>query len=125
MEAHARLADHLRRSDHRVVDGDVRGGGGRGVGRLVGFSNGTLERRYARIMLSPPQNMKPYLGHYARVLSFARTVVFSDLDGLRGDRGAVAALHEQHARPGLLRPHQGREVVGDLGAKVRSARVRA
>ena len=26
---------------------------------LVGFSNGTLERRYSRIMLSPPQNMKP------------------------------------------------------------------
>ena len=29
----------------------------------LGFSNGTLERWYSRIMLSPPQNMKPYLGH--------------------------------------------------------------
>ena len=29
----------------------------------LGFSNGTLERRYSRIMLSPPQNTKPYLGH--------------------------------------------------------------
>ena len=29
----------------------------------VGFSNGTLERRYSRTMLSPPQDMKPYLGH--------------------------------------------------------------
>ena len=26
------------------------------------FSNGTLERRYSRIMLSPPRNMKPYFG---------------------------------------------------------------
>ena len=34
----------------------------------LGFSNGTLERRYSRIMLSPPQNMKPYLGHYARIM---------------------------------------------------------
>ena len=29
----------------------------------LGFRNGTLERRYSRIMLSPPRNMKPYLGH--------------------------------------------------------------
>ena len=28
-----------------------------------GLSNGTLERRYSRIMLSTPQNMTPYLGH--------------------------------------------------------------
>ena len=34
----------------------------RRVGHL-GFSNGTLERRCSRIMLSPPQSMKPYLGH--------------------------------------------------------------
>ena len=27
---------------------------------ILGFSNGTLERRYSRIMLSPPQNMKPF-----------------------------------------------------------------
>ena len=31
--------------------------------RDLGFSNGTLERRYSRIMLSPPQNVKTYLGH--------------------------------------------------------------
>lgn len=35
----------------------------RSDGNLLGFSNCTLERRYSRIMLSPPQNMKPYLGH--------------------------------------------------------------
>ena len=29
---------------------------------LVGFSNGTLERRYSRIMLSPPQNMRTIFG---------------------------------------------------------------
>ena len=49
---------------------------------LIGFSFGTLERRYSRIMLSQPQNMKPYLRHEgyhcARVLSFARTVVISN-----------------------------------------------
>ena len=35
---------------------------------LLGSSSGTLERQYSRIMLSPPQNMKPYLGHYARII---------------------------------------------------------
>ena len=35
---------------------------------ILGFSNGTLERRYSRIMLSPPQNMKPYVGHYDRIM---------------------------------------------------------
>ena len=35
---------------------------------ILGFSNGILERRYSRIMLSPPQNMKPYLGHHARIM---------------------------------------------------------
>ena len=30
---------------------------------FLGFRNGTLERRYSRMMLSPPQNMKPCLGH--------------------------------------------------------------
>ena len=49
---------------------------------LSRWTGRTLERGYSRIMLSPPQNMKPYLGHegqhYARVLSFARTVVFSE-----------------------------------------------
>ena len=29
----------------------------------LGFSSGTLERRYSRIILSPPQKMKPDLGH--------------------------------------------------------------
>ena len=30
---------------------------------LSGFSNGTLERGYSHITLSPPKNTKPYLGH--------------------------------------------------------------
>ena len=34
----------------------------------LGFSNGTLERRYSRIMLPPPQNMKPYLGHWGSIM---------------------------------------------------------
>ena len=34
----------------------------------IGFSNGTLERRYSRMMLSPPQNMKLYLGHWGSII---------------------------------------------------------
>ena len=35
---------------------------------LLGFRNGTLERRYSRIMLSPPLNMKPNLGHCGSIM---------------------------------------------------------
>ena len=38
------------------------------LGTTLGFSNGILERRYSRVMLSPPQNMKPYSGHCARIM---------------------------------------------------------
>ena len=68
----------------------------------LGFSNGTLERRYSRIMQSPPQNMKPYLGYegynYAPVLSFARTVVLSEC--LMTGLGTPASGSTNFALPG-------------------------
>ena len=52
----------------------------------LGLSNGTLERRYSHIMQSPPQNMKPYLGHDARIMpaySLLRVLLCFLTDGVR------------------------------------------
>ena len=42
---------------------------------LLGFCNGTLARWYSGIMLSPPQNMKPYLGSTMRAYSLLRVLL--------------------------------------------------
>ena len=61
------LVEELRRRAAQVPRGGPRAAED-GQEAHLGFSNGTLQRWYSRIMLSPPQNMKPYLGHYARIM---------------------------------------------------------
>ena len=84
----------------------------------LGFSDGTLERRYSRIMLSPPQTMKPYLGHYARIMraySLLRVLLcFPILLGHVGRQGggvsprALAGRQELRAAPAeAVRGHGG------------------